>query len=279
MLSSICLSPVKICVIIVHFGELPPWLPLWQITAEKNHDIDFHLFSDRKGSASARNVIWHDLDLVGFNSLETVNSLGLRLEIPYKLCDVRPAFAKIFPDLVAEYDYWGWGDLDVVYGRIRDCINSSLGVFDYIATGWNGQSGPLAFLRNQERVNSLFLSIPDWQHKMNGAEPRALDEVDFLECLKINVKCDIVFRECLFDLPARFVGGRLVSAFSGREYVLYHFGGNYPSIRASVRRNIDWLRNSLLTGGVVYVDRRGRFHGQFHKVAYFIDKLISRVAG
>jgi hypothetical protein len=269
---------VKICIIIVHFGKLPPWFPVWQITAAGNSGIDFHLFTDGKEVIAAKNVIRHDMDLVAFNNMDSVVRLGLKLEVPYKLCDLRPALAKIFPDLVASYDYWGWGDLDVVYGRIRECVAGSLGRFDYIATGWNGQSGPLALLRNHEVVNSLFLSMPNWREKMNEKEPRGLDEIEFLDLLKTKVTCDIVFRECLFDLPARLIGGRLVGVYSGREYVIYHFGANYPSIRASVIKNVGWLAKSLESGESIYIDRRGKFRARFYRLALLLDRMLKKLA-
>ena len=269
---------MRICIIIVHFGELPPWFPVWQITAAENSGIDFHLFTNSKENVAAKNVICHEMDLGAFNRMESVVRLGLRLEIPYKLCDLRPAFAKIFPDLVASYDYWGWGDLDVVYGRIRECVAGSLGRFDYIATGWNGQSGPLALLRNHEVVNTLFLSMPNWRDKMNDRVPRGLDEIDFLDILKLRVACDIVLRECLCDLPARLVGGRLVGVYSGREYVMYHFGGNYPWIRASITKNVRWLAKSLASGDSIYIDRRGKLGGRFYRLALLLDRMLKRLA-
>jgi hypothetical protein len=66
------------------------------------------------------------MNLEGFNRLEAVTGLGLNLSNPYKLCDYKPLYARIFSELVAPYDYWGWGDLDVLYGDIRPCISLKL---------------------------------------------------------------------------------------------------------------------------------------------------------
>jgi len=37
----------------------------------------------------------------------------------YKLCDIRPALGDIHPQEIEGYDYFGYGDIDVIYGNIR----------------------------------------------------------------------------------------------------------------------------------------------------------------
>lgn len=35
-----------------------------------------------------------------------------------KLCDLRPIYGEIFRKYLVGYDYWGYGDIDVIYGNL-----------------------------------------------------------------------------------------------------------------------------------------------------------------
>jgi hypothetical protein len=268
---------MKVCVVIVHFGSLPEWFSAWLATAASNSSIDFHLFLDADSGPLAKNVFRHEMTLAAFNRMDSVTSLGLELSHPYKFCDFRPAIAKIFAELIAPYDYWGWGDLDVLYGDIRGCLSGSFGLYDYIATGWNGMSGPLAFLRNGEPVNSLFEKVWDWRDKMNNPKPLGLDEIEFLDVLKQHLKCDIVVRECFYDLPALLQNGSLVGLYSKRDHVLYHFGGNQKKARKSVSTRAALLSAKLEAGDCVYIGRRGRVCPGSGRVRFMFDKVGRRL--
>ena len=57
---------------------------------------------------------------------------GLRLGIeigwnePYKICDLRLGWGTIFRDHVADYDFFGWGDIDVIYGDLRKFLTNDV---------------------------------------------------------------------------------------------------------------------------------------------------------
>lgn len=102
-------------------------------------------------------------------------------------------------------------------------VGASFGQFDYISTGWEGESGPLAFLRNCETVNTLWRQIPDVREKLYDETCRALDEKELVSLLRANFICDIVFRECLRDVPARWKDGQLRSIRTDSEYAFASF--------------------------------------------------------
>lgn len=45
-------------------------------------------------------------------------SFAVNIGYPYKLCDFKPAYGFLFPEIIKRYDFWGHGDIDVVYGNI-----------------------------------------------------------------------------------------------------------------------------------------------------------------
>jgi hypothetical protein len=268
---------MRLAVIIVHFGGLPEWFPLWLKSANNNLGVDFHLFTEVDPRCTG-NVVWHQLSLECFNQLEVVEAQQLKLLKPYKLCDFRPAFGKIFAAELRSYDYWGWGDLDVVYGDVVGCLSGSFGKYDYIATGWDGASGPLAFLRNCPEVTELFKNIPNYREKMNDQKSHALDEIDFLEALKLNASCDIVFRECVLDLPAKVCAGKIIS-LTGRHYVLYHFGGRHSYLRGGIVGNLTKLLKCLGADRGIHIRSSGHVRpgkGRWHCLMIKVMRRISR---
>ena len=88
----------------------------------------------------------------------------VNIEYPYKLCDFRPAFGYLFPELIKGYDFWGHGDIDVVYGNIRAFITEEIlshhnvvnSRHDYIA-------GHSCLFRNTKEINSLFKQSKDYK--------------------------------------------------------------------------------------------------------------------
>ena len=161
------------------------------------------------------------------------------------------------------YEYWGWGDLDVFYGNLEETLGLSFGKFDYISTGLNGESGPLAFLRNSPKVNNLWKSIPDLHEKLNDSQGYAIDERAFLEILRANVSCDIVFRECLHDLPAVWKDGNLTSLRSGKSYALHHFGGHVGHSQKQITKVSHKIAKHLEGGGAFRIGRNFKIRRKF----------------
>ncbi len=246
-------------VLIAHFGVLPEWYQIWLHTAKFNSGIDFHLFQEIIEDSQDENVFYHRTTLKKFNDLPLLKAEGCEIKNAYKFCDYRPLIAEAFPEIVAPYAYWGWGDLDVIYGDIFSVIGSSFDRFDYISTGWQGESGPLAFLRNSEQVNRLWRLIPDVISKLNDERYVRIDERQFVSLLgRNNFSCDIVFRECLYDLPAQWKDGRLRSLRTNKEYALYHFGGGVPGARAQIIRKSGPIFKHLKGGGAIRISKKWR---------------------
>lgn len=246
----------KACAFAVYFGDRPGWYDLWKLSALRNPQIDFFLFTDIYGVETQDNI--HILRH-GRNELNETSVLageGLRLESSYKICDFRPLFGEIFSDLTSGYDYWGWFDLDILLGNLTDVLGSSFGRYDYIATGRDGASGPLAFLRNSEAVNALWRTIPDVHAKLNDASHYALDERDYLDLVKREITCDLVFRECMDDLPARWVNGNLESVRSGQRYALHHFGGTLTYTRQQIVRDRNRLVTAMAGGRAIRIGKK-----------------------
>jgi hypothetical protein len=107
--------------VVLHFGERPPYLPLLLRSMAHNPEVSWLLLTDRAVPDAPPNVT---VQLCEFEQLVKRIQAGFDFEIalssPYKLCDFRPAFGDVFAEELAGYEFWGHCDLDVLFGRIRD---------------------------------------------------------------------------------------------------------------------------------------------------------------
>lgn len=143
----------KIAIIMTWFGDLPEYFPYWLKSAEANETIDFYCICDREIRSDAPNIKYISTTLQ-----EEVRRygqiLGRSVEItaPYKFCDCRVFFGILYEELLKGYDFWGYCDIDLVFGDLRKFITDDvLEKYDRIY-----KNGHLSLYRNNEYINHLF---------------------------------------------------------------------------------------------------------------------------
>ena len=101
----------------------------------------------------AENIFVHQMSFKDFCSIvQAAFPFSVVLDRPYKLCDYKQAYGYILRDYVKGYDFWGFGDLDLVYGDIRHFLNEDVLRHKFIL-GW----GHLTLLHNDESTNMYFM--------------------------------------------------------------------------------------------------------------------------
>lgn len=149
----------NICIIHIYWGPLPKWFPYFLHTCQQNDDIDFLILGDTfKEAQDEGNILFIPLNMNEFNILASMKlNLSVELENPYKVCDFKPAFGKIFEDYLKDYRFWGYCDNDLLLGKIsRFLVPNTLDSYDIIST-YNGfLSGPFALFRNRSDIVNLF---------------------------------------------------------------------------------------------------------------------------
>ncbi len=110
---------MKICIIGVYFGVLPNYFPLWLKSCIKNEDVDFLIVTDAVVETDAPNIRVLPMTLSEIQKLAS-EKIGMEVVIstPYKCCDYKPVYGRIFEDYLGAYDYWGHCDFDMLFGRI-----------------------------------------------------------------------------------------------------------------------------------------------------------------
>jgi hypothetical protein len=167
----------KLAVLWFWFGQFPAHVELLFRSVAANYDIDVLLFTDNSESSICPppNICVYNTTLDALQGrIRRALLSTARLTLPYKICDYRPAFGEIFAKELEPYDFWGWGDLDVIWGNLSEfmpahALERCVKIFQF---------GALSFVRNSAEMNGLFRHDGglDWEDVMQSVEFRGFDE-------------------------------------------------------------------------------------------------------
>lgn len=143
----------NICFVIPYFGKFPNYFPLWLKSVRENPSIDFLLFTDNEITDIPKNVkvIKYKFDEIK-EYIQSKFDFKIVLNEPYEFCKYKPAYGYIFQEYLMEYDFWGYCDVDLIFGDLRHFITEDiLNNYDKILS-----HGHLSLYRNCEYINKLF---------------------------------------------------------------------------------------------------------------------------
>ncbi len=142
----------SIVILFPYFGCFPPQYMAWRASALSNIDIDFMFFTDQQVEP-AHNIIVYNMQFTDFQKLvQDAFDFKIVLDRPYKLCEYKQAYGYILQSYIKSYDFWGFGDLDLVYGDIRHFITEEVLSRKFIL-GW----GHLTLMSNDDDTNTYFM--------------------------------------------------------------------------------------------------------------------------
>lgn len=150
----------RIVLIFPYFGKLPSLYEAWRFSAIRNKTIDFMFFTD-SDVKPAENIIVHKMQFSDFREIiQSIFNFPIVLDRPYILCDFKPAYGEALKTYINDYDFWGYGDIDVVYGDIRAFLTEELLNKYKFYLGY----GHLTLYRNDPETNSYYRKIiPGYQ--------------------------------------------------------------------------------------------------------------------
>ena len=220
----------KINIIICWFGEFPNYYKLWEETVKYNPSITWTIVGPNKPPGfnnSPANLNYLRCDKADFQKRSLKAGIPIKDFKPYKLCDLRPAYGRIFEDILNGYDFWGFGDIDVLYGDVRSVVDGKLKGFDAIGTGSPYRvSGPLALFRNINRLNDMYLQIK--LEKFQSPNNLALDEKKWSRLLmeSSNIKCEFSEKQAGWAAAnLRWEDGKFFHGNKCLHKAICHFGG------------------------------------------------------
>ena len=110
----------RLLVMTVFFGPLPPWLPLTLHSMEANAGVDFVVVGDAAAPAVLpTNVRFEHVTYTQMQQrLARLTGKPVAYKDTYKANDIKPLLPALYPEAFGGYEWWGWADLDVVFGDL-----------------------------------------------------------------------------------------------------------------------------------------------------------------
>nr|WP_157719546.1 DUF6625 family protein [Pseudomonas oryzae] len=171
----------RMLLIIPYFGSWPFWLDFFLLSCRRNPTVNWLIIGDSPAPADApANVEFRQVAYADYLAFVSAR-LGIPFDPvrPYKLCDLKPMYGYLHEEDLSGYDFWGFCDLDVVFGDLRSFLTPEVLRHDVIATHDTRISGHFSLLRNTPVLREAFRRIPDWAAKVCEQKSQRLDEAAF----------------------------------------------------------------------------------------------------
>jgi hypothetical protein len=192
-------SNYRIAIIICYFGKFPWYFTYFLHSCKYNQDVDFFVITDNsiKFGDEFSNIFFIQKNI---SEIKVIASAKLGFEViiptPFKLCDFRPAFGLFFSDLISEYDFWGYCDIDIIYGNIRNFLTEEvLTKYDVISVRPEYTTGFFCLYKNTPKINALFKYSKDYKKAFLQE-----DYVGFDECAQLCF--ELIEGQSVFDLDS-----------------------------------------------------------------------------
>lgn len=172
------------CFVVPWYGEYPLWMKYFLMSIENNPEFNWLLVSEEKPIETLPgNCSFLELST---NQLEEVilDSIGIQPQIyhPYKLCDFKPAYGEIFSDYLVGYDYWGYCDLDVVFGNLSKLLGPFYELqFDIFSPDAEFFPGHFCLFRNSENISLLYRKAKNYKQVLGSENCYLFDEFIYSE--------------------------------------------------------------------------------------------------
>lgn len=144
----------SIVLINCYFGKLPEYFDLFLKSCKYNPTIDFYIYTDCEYSSVPQNVYIKKYSFEELKEkIQNKFDFDIVLNNPYKLCDYKPTYGFVFENEIKKYDFWGYCDIDLLFGNIRKFLNEKiLNEYEKIY-----QLGHLTLYRNTYDNNRIFM--------------------------------------------------------------------------------------------------------------------------
>lgn len=188
------MKSVRKALVIPYFGKWPEWFDLYLYSLERNPSLDVIFFTDipidglqKSPPPNAKFVTISFTDYCRRVS----DALGV-VFCPsnyYKLCEIKPFYPFIHWEELKDYDYVGWGDIDLIYGNLEVFFpDSKIGKYDIVSAHSFLFSGHFLLMKNDASIYRNFLNIPYWKELLADPNNRSIDEIQLSSFLTPKLK-------------------------------------------------------------------------------------------
>lgn len=179
----------SILLIIPYFGKWPVWFEAYLSSIKANPTVNWLCPTDCElPEHSPENLKFLKTTLPVLNQhVNQVVNADVPLT-PRKFCDLKPAYGEIFQAEVENYDFWGFCDMDIIWGDIRKFMTPDiLGNYDIISSRKENISGHFNLFKNTPELNLLYKQVINYQSLFEQERFMWFDEQILSNYLKANV--------------------------------------------------------------------------------------------
>lgn len=115
--------------LVPYFGKFPNYIQLWLNSCKKNETFEWIMMTDCncKNLSIPKNVRIINSKLSDIEEiLKSKIDSKIRIKTPYKLCDFRVVYWIILDHFKIEYDFWGYCDIDLLFGDLNKFITDDI---------------------------------------------------------------------------------------------------------------------------------------------------------
>jgi hypothetical protein len=198
----------KIILINLWFGEIPEYFKYHYETCMANKNVDFLFITDQKIELESVNYKVINIDLQ-FLKDRIKNTIGIDYEFSSNrnICQLKCAFGDIFKEEIKDYLYWGFHDIDTLFGDfnkfILPLLNDNYDIISFAAKKFHDRiSGPLVLIKNIETNNKLYKKkFSDFIDRLYNYSVDSFDETEFNAIVRedINIKLKLLYDVCNFS--------------------------------------------------------------------------------
>ena len=173
----------RIVFIITYMGKFPWYFPYFLHSCRYNPTVDFLIFTDNDDPNLDLpvnvKIIPYSLEQFKADAAKALE-FEVVAESGYKLCDFKPTYGAIFADYIRDYDFWGYCDIDIIFGNIRSFMTDELlNEYDVISARHDYLTGCFALYRNQPYFRELFKQSKGYRKVYTRSRYVSFDETSF----------------------------------------------------------------------------------------------------
>lgn len=180
------ISKARVAFVVVYTGAWPRWCQVFFDSVGRNSLIDLVLVCTSVPPCPLpANVRVLPITVEALTSrLRAATGLNLNPITGHKLCDFKPFFGLAFKDLLSDYSFWGFCDVDMVFGDLSKLLTSEfLAQTDAFTAHDKQLVGHFTLLRNSERMNRLGFEMENWQAACLSPATAMVDEKQFSDVM------------------------------------------------------------------------------------------------
>ncbi|MBZ9779441.1 hypothetical protein LB452_10960 [Psychroflexus sp. CAK8W] len=155
----------SILLIIPYFGQWPLWFEAYLVSIKANPTVNWLCPTDCELPEDyPENLKFLKTTLPELN--QQVNQV-VKANVPLtprKFCDLKPAYGEIFQEEIKNYNFWGFCDMDIIWGDIRKFMTPEIiDKYDIISSRKENISGHFNLFKNTAELKQLYKQIPNYQ--------------------------------------------------------------------------------------------------------------------